>query len=1243
MPTQPSSFFIVPSLQDAVFDNDQTNSQGGISFGVGIGSSTNVGSLSVLGTGTPSTNSPADLTLRVQDSGSLNETTFLYKQSNEADSLYKGEHDRRYSHLHSTPFPYQSLDDPNYYGYGMCLGYVGINDTEFVVIVDQYNIHQVVISYRQIATSDLYTFDGGWNKTTLNLRSLFNRGIDSSGAAATAVVQMASCTLQTGKALIFVRYNNDIDVYTTSNGITWQLIAEQILGRFLDIEQRNRITLKNLQAAASSNFVKIALTIFQNANDHVGILTSSDNGLTWTLTDKELTVAGQSSQSGFDRYSFSLCSLGNSGGFLLANANNVLNIIEVFHCNGANSFSKKSNLSVTYPVYQTFAPLVALCEGVDSVILFLDGVYQPTWLLEPVSSPNKELLDIFPNAGNTGVGNDKETFGLEQNIFEMKLNQNIDTATFRDLGQYPFEHETTTVTEQVVEPVAFSILTGQPITETVTTEKPFRYPSQTTGFQGVRNFKWQRLRMIKIGAGIALCTRLRIANLTGNAGEVGGLLYLRYGGFDTRPTNDVYDSVRQGEKGHPINNHQQTYILFLIEWYSWCGSPAGVIDTSENSKWALYRNVATMKSFVDRLLIMNNGTVDQQLWFEYRPTRSYSSTTPLLDSYVTPERNWFFATNNLAFDPVEDGTPADKRYKWSSGCVLEWCVNVSSTLTEPSGPFPNREGQCAIYIEGYRFSLSAPTAGSSSVSAALEIRMFKDSVFIFDHGSNSIVETLNITTTGRNLSDSYFEFKLAIMPVSPTSNSAQYILQCRPLGSSSYVTSAKRTVTTTSTPITASDPDENYYQQRIKFGMLSVTNANITDGTSQNWKYVRLHPCNDFDLFAINGTISYRSVPNILRGFNITNNLIYLQDGQSVLWSGSSGAEADTFELKPEYANSCSNILHFDNPRQQWRSAGLTDNIQTVFSRPTKNGKIQKDFISGFSIIGTNATSVQLASQVNSSSSFTTQATINLERARARVTTTVTEGQTMELEFDSGFHPYAGEFQSGRGSGEIKYYARFGTLGGGSANISLNDHHEVLDHFEDPSSSKQNIQLSDLATNSTIGAGTTLIIYGDRGYACFSGIRDNTSYRIKAVGTANEVEGYLYAGTICVGNTLQIDPVLNWQHTVAVQSNNTEFKTRAGIEWSYNEGPSRRQLNGTIVGDVTEQMRNRLKNTIRRATDFNSRSLLFVLQDGVQDTDMIYYGKVEVGTNENAGYYYDTEAQQWRSVGNMTLTIIENT
>ena len=79
-----------------------------------------------------------------------------------------------------------------------------------------------------------------------------------------------------------------------------------------------------------------------------------------------------------------------------------------------------------------------------------------------------------------------------------------------------------------------------------------------------------------------------------------------------------------------------------------------------------------------------------------------------------------------------------------------------------------------------------------------------------------------------------------------------------------------------------------------------------------------------------------------------------------------------------------------------------------------------------------------------------------------------------------------------------------------------------------------------------------------------------------------------------------------------------------------------------MIGDVNDQTRNRVKNAVRRATDFNRRPVFFVLQDGSQSPDMMFYGNVDLGSNTNSGYYYDENSGEWRTVGDMTLTIIEN-
>ena len=373
----------------------------------------------------------------------------------------------------------------------------------------------------------------------------------------------------------------------------------------------------------------------------------------------------------------------------------------------------------------------------------------------------------------------------------------------------------------------------------------------------------------------------------------------------------------------------------------------------------------------------------------------------------------------------------------------------------------------------------------------------------------------------------------------------------------------------------------------------------------------------------------------------VTHNLIYLRAGQSAVWSGSSGAENDLYDLKTEYAYGAENILQSDSPRQQWRSAGLTSSIETTFAHPEDaNGRIQRDFVSGFGIVGTNATSITLLG--TATSAFTTLLTIDFETSRGRVVATSANSHTIEVEFDSGKVPKPGEFISSSTKGGRKWYSRFGTLGAGSGNVTTNEHNTIIDHFEGSTAAKQFIELSDLNTSPTIGAGTTVIIYRDRGYGAISGERSMKTLKVRAVGTGTEVEGYLYCGSVVCGNTLNVTRLLEWDHTVGEESNNTMFASRSGLTWGYNEGPNRRSITGKLIGDVTEQTRNRLKNNIRRATDFNRRPLFFVLQDGSQSPDTIFFGNVEVGSNDNAGYYYDENMQTWRSVGDMSLTIIEN-
>lgn len=1206
MPQSPQSFFIIPSFDNAEFKN--ANTQGGASYGVGIPNKNNTGSLTVLGTGIPTQNDPDDLTLRVQDSGSLKNTTFTWKKSSDSDELYKGEHDRRYIHSFSDPF-FNSAFDTGLYGYGLAFGYSPKNEREFCLVVNQSNENTIQVSYRNAQSAVRYTVNGGWTKININLRSTFDRGVDYGGTLSNANAQIATCTLDNGTCLIFVQYGGDIDVYSTDDAITWKLIAQNIVGRFTDFENNGYSIYSQLQVASSGNFVKMAwcrettqsysITIpifgtrtFTTTGNVITTITSADRGLTWRLTDEIIgkssdseiyKFVGETTSSGGDRFAYSLCGLGeNSKGFILANTDTQSNVVRLFTSMGMQQMNENTTMSVAYSILNVNAPNVTLAKGHDSIFLHIDYELQGTRNLET------------PHIGQTNVGIDpyKETMSGEQRILMFSLDQSLENANWIDLGEYPYELYSS----------------------------GFKLDPTTTGFLGSRRNRFYRSRMLQIGSGLAIVASLRDKKYDGASGEIPNIVYMRLGGFDTMPIYDFYDDAILLGESHPKNTQQQSFAMWSPQWECWQGAPSGILYASEDGLWSEKRSSATRQWRTNRLTITNNTSNTEYLYYEF--VSSYGEYLPqTAQGYETPPRNWLFSTNERFFQSPENATSGV--VKSSSGCCIEWACRVSTAKGSQTS------ASCAIRLESYVGRYAQSTGTGSPQTACVEIRMYSDQIDIYDIVDNSIIETINLL--GKVQLTNFYEFRLGSLPTK-NSNIPRIALMCRAFGQSEWITTTLLNLETKTTAITG-----NKMIQRVQFGCLS---AQTTVGSYQEWQYFRVHNGNDMNVLAMCGLATYNPIPDCLRGMPITNNLVYLQQGQYAVWSGSSGAENDLFDLKTEYVYGAENILQSDSPRQQWRSAGITTQMQVDFANASENNKIKRDFISGLGVVGTNATQIIL--QGKSTSAFTTLMTIDFETTRGRVVSTTTNEHTFEIEFDQGKIPKVGDFISSSSVGGRKWYARFGSLGVGSSGITTNEHTTVIDHFDGSTVRKQYIELSNLATNITIGAGTTVIIYRDRGYSAISGTRSMKELQLQVLGTGTEIENYLYCGSIVCGNTLSVTKLLQWDHSVDEQSNNTMFNSRSGITWGYNEGPNRRSIQGKLIGDVSEQTRNRLKNNVRKATDFNRKPLFFVLQDGSQMPDNIFYGNIELGSNENAGYFYDENMQEWRSVGDLTLTIIEN-
>ena len=192
-----------------------------------------------------------------------------------------------------------------------------------------------------------------------------------------------------------------------------------------------------------------------------------------------------------------------------------------------------------------------------------------------------------------------------------------------------------------------------------------------------------------------------------------------------------------------------------------------------------------------------------------------------------------------------------------------------------------------------------------------------------------------------------------------------------------------------------------------------------------------------------------------------------------------------------------------------------------------------------------------------------------------------------------------------------------------------------------------------MSFDTVTAAGMTVSVYADRGWAVYSGT--NVDHKVQWVLTGSNWNAYeesnpdqeLYAGTLVVGSTLSMHPLqISWQMTDDEKANTTVNRTRSGVTWGYREGATTRQIKGTFQGDVSEQVRRYLRDTLRSATNFNETGIVFVgyAEDpyGPLSDDYFMLSRFDDNlTLQNIGWYYDEGEQKWRPVGNLSLTLTE--
>ena len=324
MPKGPNSFFVAPDseliINGTIYSSDDPT---GLYPTTCVASTANSGSMSAFAIGNPASNTTYQF--KIQDSGSNYSGTFIQRLSTASGSdqtlVWHGEPDRRFMwDIHN---PILSMSSPGSVApwnnairndnINSIKGvYYSVLDKEFIYVsCFENNMPRLFVANR-----DIKNYENDWTDqgeiTTLSILGYSSQGIYNLSAIDTNKRGMGDayfpsysiCEHIDGKLKLAVKYNREIDIYESSDGINFTLIAKNILSRFV-----GKRFYRDLKIASSGPYLKIVF-IGTDVGKHssnekerltssaysygpvstfyhpLGGIVSSDGGATWSYTDE---------------------------------------------------------------------------------------------------------------------------------------------------------------------------------------------------------------------------------------------------------------------------------------------------------------------------------------------------------------------------------------------------------------------------------------------------------------------------------------------------------------------------------------------------------------------------------------------------------------------------------------------------------------------------------------------------------------------------------------------------------------------------------------------------------------------------------------------------------------------------------------------------------------------------------------------------------------------------------------------
>ena len=1347
MPKGPNSFFVAPD-SDLILSGtiSSSNDATGLYSSKTVSGISNSGSMSSFVIGTPSSNTTFEL--QIQDSGSNYSGTFIQKtvgtSSSDDTLIFYGEPDRRFIWDIHNPllknyeqvYTYSSSSPPTGFFWEDTLTnetvtniqgvYFSVLDKEFIYVTKFTSFKAQL----WVASRDIKNYEKSWDSqgqiTTvssylstsdnLNAIDVNKRGIDTNYEPVFSI-----CEHIDGKLKLAIKFNDEIDIYESSDGVSFTLIAKNILSRF-----KGERFVNHFKLASSGPYLKIAfvsdikfvrfekLSPIVTTEQFIGSITSSDGGASWDYTDEEgrksegksgIRVLLSNSSVGNQNYSYDLCGMSDgSGRFILAvtkdffteedvsvfvqgfiNNGYPSSFISAYVSTGNSPFEEKKQL-VTHNLEISGRPYLATSN--DWIWLLVTGAED--YVVD--GWERQEEADSFCGSAyafHSGLASDsfyRET-AKENSIFYLDINCDLNKDTWKILGADEKQVE-------VAGPDYFF---------------PPLKTGKTTGALGSYFFIPSSGNLYSCGPYMAFCgigwpSIFNQGNEPTNIKDYGSfsrsLQYYRFSGWLLRPpyvnlglnplATNIIDNVDKFI-------HQENGILSVAEFnYIW-GKPKEHNVRGNSFEKTMWLNRSEESAYAqvyeDALLIyeLNSYTNNQSNFYYFRcPTVAHAFTWTFGDGQKnsigiatenandTDVRSPMFpltmkVTDN--FDIPFSSWIQPKRLvsasKKTDGCCIQFVfggvlngsttrnsvgIKINSFCKNSETIFPFIAKDAILYE--YFLRMEERTLKLMSTSDAPYSDIYRET-------SNITVITLSLGASASNtFENSFWEGRLSFNHNYEVNNKkVSIVLSVRRLGTEEWQDSSIVTVRISdhgNGVAAGSDLYKFLGFQGISFGLF----PDSASTHSRRVKFRSLKVCQGSDMthaqmIINNANSNLPPARNLIRGRQLSPNPIYLGAAQSVSWGGIGGKFGDTFITQIKSSYNVENTFKISSPRFEYRTKGdNTSNIKAskaeiVYQLPNdiRSDNTLGNFglhHTGVGFFNVNAQNIKIEYSDTSdfSSSVYTIGEKSLKLIQGRVSNAL--NNKLQVSYDGELAARNINDTRYTSTTNSSFYLKF-------TNGSLQDKsYKIL------KSNGANLILNstDVEMTSAI-AGSTIQIYSDRMVAVYSQFPNFNKYMRVTLTCQLGTTDYLKLGSITAGVCFSLERVpINWETSMNISGNNTEFNSRSNVRWAYQEGPSVKTFTGEIIGDVFDSERENIKNIAEQATQYNAYPVAMVF-DGdastafdvtgddssakaVIDSENILYGTINPDLQMvNEGWQYNSVNQNWKFVGNLQLTIIE--